>query len=173
MKKRILLLTKSTFLSISVIAILFAVLAPDGTFDQLNGIHKNAIGSTNDIQKPTLSILEESKKEILFIENLGQIRSTEGEERPDVLFHTRSDGVDMYIRESGVTYVFRNDEIDLDNPLISALSRSETLNSKSNLYRLDMTFDGMNRDLIIRKEKTVDQQFNYYTPEHPDGIFPK
>jgi PKD repeat protein len=54
---------------------------------------------------------------------------------------------------SGLSYVFRNAE--------------------SGYYRLDMEFVGMNKDITIKKELAVEQQYHYYTPEYPDGISPK
>ncbi len=54
---------------------------------------------------------------------------------------------------SGISYVFRNAE--------------------SGYYRLDMEFVGMNKNINIKKELAVEQQYNYYTPEYPDGISPR
>jgi|GEM_PF-2873992 len=44
---------------------------------------------------------------MVFIESLGQIKDTKGEKRPDILFHMRSQGVDMCMTNSGITHVFR------------------------------------------------------------------
>jgi hypothetical protein len=173
MKKRIFLLPKPAFLSVSFTVVLLAFLALEATYDWFSGSHNDLSDPMSDAQIHAQDLLQNSNKEIFFIENLGQIKDTEGEERPDILFHTRSEGVDMYIRKSGVTYVFRTDGSTVDEPLLSSLSKSETSRIGSKLYRLDMEFDGMNDDIILRKELNVEQKFNYYAPGHTEGIFPK
>ena len=110
--------------------------------------------------------MQNSEKDIVFIENLGQIRDTKGNERPDILFLTRSQGVDMFITNTGITYVFRKTECDLNDI-------ERTKDKKTICYRLDMEFVGMNKNFKIKKELVVEQQFNYYTPENPNGISSK
>ncbi|MCD4725053.1 MAG: hypothetical protein K8R63_09455, partial [Bacteroidales bacterium] len=143
------------FLSVTFAAVLFAILSLDATYDRHNGEHlfKAPSVSSLNTQERAQSILQDSEKDIVFIENLGQIKDTKGEKRPDILFLTRSKGVDMYMTNSGISYVFRNVE--------------------SGYYRLDMEFVGMNNNISIKKELAVDQQFHYYTPEYPDGISPR
>ena len=115
-------------------------------------------------QQGMQSVMQNSEKDIVFIENIGQIRDTKGKKRPDVLFLTRSQGVDMYITSKGITYVFRKTEGD---------TKDKTKDVKSSLYRLDMEFVGMNKNFNVKKELVVEQQFNYYTPEYPNGISPR
>ena len=117
-------------------------------------------------QQNMQSIMKNSEKDIVFIENLGQIRDTKGNRRPDILFLTRSQGVDMYITSSGLTYVFRRNEGDMND-------REKASDMKSSYYRLDMEFVGMNKNINVTKEPAVKQKFNYFTPEYPDGISPK
>ena len=112
------------------------------------------------------NLLQNAEKDIVFIENLGQIRDVKGKKRPDVLFLTRSQGIDMYITRSGITYVFRKIEGDIND-------RNKATDIKSNYYRLDMEFAGMNKNINIKKELVVEQQFNYYTPGYTNGISPK
>ena len=118
--------------------------------------------STGNSQQSPQSIMQNSEKEIIFIENLGQIRDSKGNKIPDVLFLTRSQSVDMYITKSGLTYVFRKTEGD-----------SKADNLKSSYYRLDMEFVGMNKNIKIKKEYAVNQKFNYFTPKYPNGISPR
>ncbi|MFC1732463.1 SBBP repeat-containing protein [candidate division KSB1 bacterium] len=144
----------TTFFSVTFAVILFAVLSLDATYDRHNGEHllKAPSVSTLNTQEYAQRFLQNSEKDIVFIENLGQITDTRGEKRPDILFLTRSEGVDMYMTNSGISYVFRHAESG---------------------YRMDMEFVGMNKDITIKKELAVDQQFHYYTPEFPDGISPR
>ena len=145
----------TAFFSVTFAVVLFAILSLDTTYDRHNGVYsfKAPSVSTLNTKEYSQSILQNSEKDIVFIENLGQIKDTKGEKRPDILFLTRSQGVDMYMTNLGITYVFRNAE--------------------SSCYRLDMEFVGMNKNINIKKELAVEQQFNYYTPEYPNGISPK
>ena len=121
------------FLSVTFAVVLFAILSLDATYDRHNGEYsfKAPSVSTLNTQEYSQSILQNSEKDIVFIENLGQIKDTRGEKRSDILFLTRSQGVDMYMTNSGISYVFRNVE--------------------SGYYRLDMEFVGMNKDINIKK----------------------
>ena len=136
------------------------------SFAQLNteNFLKAPFISAGNSQQSMQSILQNSEKDIVFIENLGQIRDSKSNKRPDVLFLTRSQGVDMYITNSGITYVFRKTEGNI---------KDKAKDIKTNLYRLDMEFVGMNKDIKVKKELAIEQQYNYYTPEYPNGISPK
>ena len=138
------------------------------SFAQLNteNLFNAPFISSKNTQQSMQSIMQNSDKDIVFIENLGQIRDTKGRKRPDVLFLTRSQGVDMYITSSGITYVFRKTEGDIN-------AKDKSTDIKKRLYRLEMEFTGMNKNIKIRKEFAVEQQYNYYTPEYPNGISPK
>ena len=142
------------FLSVTIAVVLLAVLSLDATYDRHYGEHllKSPSVSALNAQENAQSLLQNSEKDIVFIENLGQIKDTKGEKRPDILFLTRSEGVDMYMTNSGISYVFRNEE--------------------SGHCRLDMEFVGMNKNISIKKELAIEQQYHYYTPEYPDGISP-
>jgi hypothetical protein len=146
---------KPTFFSITIAIIVIAILSMFATNEQYDGEHsfKAPSVSTLNTEESSQNILQNSEKDILFIENLGQIMDTEGEERPDILFFTRSGGVDMYMTSSGISYVFRD--------------------PRSGYSRLDMEFVGINKNINIKKELAVEQQFRYYTEEYPDGLSPK
>lgn len=163
MKTRFNLRTSSTaFLSVVFFAVLFVIITLSAGFTLQLNTHEIPSVLKKDPQALSQNILQQHGKEIAFIENLGQIKDTDGEERPDVLFLTRADGVDMYLTNTGMTYVFRNYENDTEN-----LMRNKSF------YRLDMEFVGINKDIVIKKEQSLAQQFHYYTPEYPDGLSPK
>ena len=89
-----------------------------------------------------------------------RVRDSKGNKRPDVLFLTRSQGVDMYITSSGITYVFRKTESDVRESINMLKDKDKTKDVKTSLYRLDMEFVGANENIKIKKELTVEQQFN-------------
>ncbi|MCD4747018.1 MAG: SBBP repeat-containing protein [Bacteroidales bacterium] len=140
---------------------------------QLNA--KNTSGapfiSTTNSQLSMQGVMQNSKKDIVFIENLGQITDSKGNTRPDILFHTRSQGVDMYITNTGISYVFRKTEGDVGKSM--DLPNDNVEQPKTSIYRLDMELVGINKDHKIKKELAIEQQFNYFTPEHSNGISPK
>ena len=142
----------------------------DLQFNAKNTLREPFISTTNT-QQSMQSVMQNSEKDIIFIENLGQIRDSERVKRSDILFLTRSQGVDMYITSSGISYVFRKTEGDVQESI--AMRKDKVEEPKTSLYRLDMEFVGINKNINIKKELAVEQQFNYYTPEHPNGISPK
>ena len=127
--------------------------------------------SAGNSQQSMQSVMQNSEKDIVFIENLGQIIDSKGKKRPDILFLTCSQGVDMYITSTGITYVFRKTEGDVREK--ASMRKSKVEEPKTSLYRLDMEFVGMNKNINIKKELAIEQKFNYYTPEYPNGISPK
>ena len=137
-------------------------------FDTANAQHstermfKAPFLSALNMQYNSKRIIKNAERDIVFIENLGQIRDIKGNEKPDILFLTRSQGVDMYITGSGISYVFRK---------TTGYLKSDNL--KTNFYRLDMEFVGMNKNFQIKKEFVTDQRFNYYTSKYQNGISPK
>ncbi|MBL7128652.1 MAG: SBBP repeat-containing protein [Ignavibacteria bacterium] len=156
------------FFWVTYVVTLFVIFLIGTAYTQLsseNTLRAPFVSSINSQQSPQ-SIVQNSEKDIVFIENLGQIRDSKGNKRPDILFLTRSQGVDMYITSSGITYVFRKTEGDIKD-------RDNVKDVKTSLYRLDMEFIGVNKNIKVKKELAVEQQFNYYTPEYPDGISSK
>ena len=137
----------------TVVLLAFLVLIKTYNRNSPEYLFEAPLVSTSNVHESSHSLLQGSEKDIVFIENLGQIKDTKGEKRPDILFFARFEGVDMYMTKSGISYVFRN--------------------AGSGCYRLDMEFAGMNKDITIKREHSVDQKYNYYTAEYPDGISPR
>jgi len=162
-----------TFTLLFSMLIILAVFLLDTANAQLNteNLFKAPFISAGNSQQSPNSIMQNSEKDIVFIENLGQIRDSKGKKRPDILFLTRSQGVDMYITNSGITYVFRKTEGDVRES--GAIRKDNVEKPKTSYYRLDMEFVGMNKIIKIKKELAVEQQFNHYTPEYPNGVSPK
>ena len=78
----------SAFLSVTFTVVLFAILSLNATYDRHNGNHEDPSGSMMVKEELSQSMLQASEKDIVFIENLGQIKDTKGENRPDILFLT-------------------------------------------------------------------------------------
>ena len=132
---------------------------------RINGENQDTPATSADTHGHVQRVLRQSQEEIVFLENVGQIKDTKGLRNPDILFLTRSEGVDMYITRTGITYVFRNEVSNADKPLQSFNWKLADAQTNQNFYRLDMEFMGMNKDVSIKKELTVDNKYHYFTPE--------
>ena len=165
---------KTFTLLFSMLFILLAAFLLDTANAQLNTekLFQAPFISAKNTHQSMQSLIQNAEKDIVFIENLGQIRDSKGNKRPDVLFITRSQCVDMYITSSGITYVFRKTEGDV-RKFASMRKDKEVKDFRTSIYRLDMEFVGINKSINIKKELAIEQQFNYFTPEYPDGISPK
>ena len=53
---------------------------------------------------------EAQQLSVTFKENKGQIVDTRGNLRPDILFKTSQQGLDIYLRKQGISYVFKKME---------------------------------------------------------------
>jgi hypothetical protein len=113
---------------------------------------------------------------IRFTENRGQIIDTKGERRPDILYTTGSGGVQVYLRRSGISYVFTRIENapdpaermrpDLTTEERIALDSATTITC----YRMDMELVGANPSARVTSEEAGEDYTNYYLGHCPDGI---
>jgi len=108
---------------------------------------------------------------VCFTENRGQIVDTEGNRRPDILYTADVNGVRLYVRRTGISYVFsqrkeaENFPDGRENGFLSMELESEIV-----LYRMDMDFAGGNPFALVRPGKVLDGVSHYYFAHCPDGI---
>lgn len=106
---------------------------------------------------------------VRFTENRGQISSTLGDLRPDILYTASSSNVKVFFRSSGLSYVFyrisaparryeRPDQFFSDN--------SATITS----YRMDMDLVGANPRPVVAPEEQSNEFASYYSRRFPNGI---
>ncbi len=76
------------FLSVTFAVVLFAILSMDATYDRhpTADLFKAPSVSALNTQEYSQSILQNAEKDIVFIENLGQIKDTEGKTGPTYCF---------------------------------------------------------------------------------------
>lgn len=144
-----------------------------------------AILFSNDALPPTeaRALYETSAKEapIVFIPNRGQIVDSEGRLRPDLLFSTSSSGLKMYLRRTGISYVFARveEKAASQGPISEATGKpmqhsptdgKPTEDPLVSVYRVDMEFEGCNTDAEVLGEEETKQYFNYYLAHCPEGI---
>jgi hypothetical protein len=103
-----------------------------------------------------------------FRENRGQLTDVEGKPVPHVLYKGSATGVDLYVTNSGLTYVF-----------FSAKSRTgsekngdikEPVEYEYNTIDVRLKGANINSENIIQEEKQAGQN-NYFLPHCPGGLY--
>jgi len=125
------------------------------------------------------SLIKSVSRDIIFIPNKGQIIDTDGKLRPDILYKASLKGIDLYLTNKGMSFVFykyvdtpqnlaagykETDEIR--NPLKDDIDRDR----KIRMYRMDLDIVGMNTNFKTLNEEQTTEYFNYYYAHCPDGI---
>lgn len=106
-----------------------------------------------------------SKAELSFTENRGQIIDTRGEARPDILYRSESQGMHLYFRKDAISYVFVRFEGDM-----LEYSRRQEVDHTGDIgpaptihyYRTDMELVGANPNVQVIAEDTTEDILNYY-----------
>ncbi|MES2763894.1 MAG: gliding motility-associated C-terminal domain-containing protein [Bacteroidota bacterium] len=173
------LLLRSTLLNIRTlillcIPVLFFAKAPENHFNykelpekkQSNKITELSIEKKNEIHKNI------SDQPVKFIENNGQILNTDNKAVPFVLFKAEAPGMDVYITEKGVSYVFvtiEEDEEEKEKEHKRELheEKVKTRLSWINLFLKNATIKKEN----IIKEKRGSEHFNFFDSNNPKGIY--
>jgi len=122
------------------------------------------------------------KQPVQFLENRGQMMDIDGKPVPFVLFKAEAPGMNMYITEKGLTYVFIKEEKEgtpkgMDTYNFSPPSglleaRSEAREGAIEFSRIDMQLKGAS----IKKENIVKEtpsatDFSFFYGHCPDGIY--
>ncbi len=137
--------------------------------------------SPEESKKNTKSKAENwfKNRPVKFLENKGQMMDMNNVPAPYILFKAEAPGVDLYITEKGLTYVFlemKEDEKEKEkklkydgSQLVPDIGKEE--NFEVSWERLDMNLPGANikRENII-KEKSSEHFTNYYYGFCPKGI---
>lgn len=108
---------------------------------------------------------------VLFLENKGQMVDMNGKSLPSVLFKAQAIGLDMYITEKGLTYVFLKSEDDKESRKRSLEAKTDEENIKTEWERIDMTLGGASiKKENILKEDRSENFFQYFLGHCPEGI---
>ena len=107
-----------------------------------------------------------------FVENRGQFTDTGGNLVPNVLFKFQTNGVDVYLTKTGISYVYtrvHSDSIKIeDGVFASQMSLASTFTYET--YRTDVILVNANPSAEIVKELPQKHYFNYYHAHCPEGI---
>jgi len=124
-----------------------------------------------------LGILGQQTAPVLFLENKGQMIDDQGAQVPQVLFKATANGIDFYLTNRGLTYVFY--KVDGEDHAPAALtepSETDANNApepplpKIAKFRLDMELVGANLNAEVVKENATGFFANYYLAHCPQGI---
>lgn len=108
---------------------------------------------------------------VQFLENKGQMTDVNGNTIPSVLFKTQVKGMDMYLTDKGLTYIFMDSPDEKENEEDYEKKYNEK-NVEKRWSRVDMTFSGasIKKENII-KEKPSSSNYNYFYAHCPKGIY--
>ncbi|MBS1914562.1 MAG: hypothetical protein JST22_21440, partial [Bacteroidetes bacterium] len=108
-----------------------------------------------------------------FVENRGQIVDAEKHLRPDILYGLHARGVNVYLRTSGLSYVFVRSEHDSSGRMVDrgpfACTRPDT-GLRVTRYRMDMDLAGANPHARVTSDSASGDYTNYYLAHCPQGI---
>ncbi|MBI2271144.1 MAG: gliding motility-associated C-terminal domain-containing protein [Bacteroidetes bacterium] len=147
------------------------------------------IFAANGKDKPGNSALKEKAQEwmqkqpvVAFLENKGQMTNESGNPIPFVLFKAQMPGLDIYLTQTGFTYIFyKLPEDDEHKNSFFPLKREEAMaklpdekkkKPKAEWERIEMTLSGA----AIKKEniltgKSSQTDFNFFYSHCPGGIY--
>ncbi|MBI2268809.1 MAG: SBBP repeat-containing protein [Bacteroidetes bacterium] len=123
---------------------------------------------------------------LCFIPNKGQVADMNGNLCPDILYKGESRGADIYLRKSGISYVYNNmGEVQYKvHEKVEALINAGTLteadedtkqdelmrDEKIKVNRVDMDFAGANANCRFVNEDEIEGYNNYYYAHCPNGV---
>lgn len=116
--------------------------------------------------------LPSAMQALTFVTNQGQIIDQDGNARPDVLAVGDIGGIQVYLRKTGLSYVFTH----FPGPDADACSSDDDaqdfdwLNEPIDGHRLDLELVGTNSNPNIVYEFPSSHHTNYYLGHCPDGI---
>ncbi|MCA6436974.1 MAG: SBBP repeat-containing protein [Bacteroidetes bacterium] len=128
-----------------------------------------------------------AKQNVSFLENKGQMMDTEGKPVPFVLFKAEAPGMNVYITEKGLTYVFvkieeeeeeregeheykKKDGKDEHQDLMMPGKHDEKLKAEMAWINVNLKGATIKRENIIKEEQSA-EHFNYFYGHCPDGIY--
>lgn len=96
-----------------------------------------------------------------YIPNKGQVRDTEGNPRPDILYTASAPGMNIYVRRTGISFVLyeaRRDSVGREDRIHKGKLAVDTLaDTKIVGHRVDMEFvEGEVGGVVEEEEKTTD-----------------
>jgi gliding motility-associated-like protein len=108
---------------------------------------------------------------LFFIENKGQFRDIDGKVAPYILFKAQTKGLDIYVTDKGLSYVF----IQTQKREISSIKKSSTTSETDSVLYNYSRFDIDLKDAIIKKENIITEtpssiKYNFFYSHCKEGV---
>jgi uncharacterized repeat protein (TIGR01451 family) len=114
---------------------------------------------------------------ISFEENKGQMKDQNWKSRPDVLYSGSSEGMNFFIRNSGISYQLsrveswkEEEEEDMLHASLGSDDKKRQVPDQIGTYRVDAEWLNANQDFSINKGTALEGYNNYYNV--PEGVEP-
>ena len=125
--------------------------------------------------KPSYNVDKIKPQSAVFEENKGQIKVQFWNPQHDVLYYGTSEGMNYYIKNSGMSYQLSRveswkDEEDLTQLLHNANDNCKQIPDQIGTYRVDAEWIDANPSLKVLRGKELDGYNNYYNV--PEGVEP-
>ena len=151
--------------------------APDYTAAYLN---PKPVNKEPDKERAK-QLMANAKQNVNFLENKGQMMDTEGKPVPFVLFKAEAPGMNVYITEKGLTYVFVKLEEDEEEEkgerkpgkhqdLMMPGKHEENMKAEMAWINVNLKDANIKRENIIKEEQSA-EHFNYFYGHCPEGIY--
>ena len=137
-----------------------------------SAIETNAtMNPESHVEKETIN-QKLSASPVRFLENMGQMTDTDHKPVPFVLFKVSAPGMDVYLTEKGLTYVFVKIEEghEKDRSIMQTGQEKKEKKIEMSWVNLHLSGASIKRDNIIKTGESV-QDFNYFYGHCPDGIY--
>jgi gliding motility-associated-like protein len=109
--------------------------------------------------------------QIKFIENKGQLLTSEGKSATDVLFYAESNNIRYMIRKTGISYVvLKHHEISSKEETAEIPGIEKIKSQAAEGVRIDMNWVNTNPTLTSEGNLPFSHKQNYYNPQFPNGL---
>ena len=132
------------------------------------------------VDNPIFSQHEEKfidkKNELSFEENKGQMKDQHWKARPDVLYYGVSEGMNFYIKNSGMSYQlsrvesWKEEDKDMLRASLGSDDKKRQVPDQIGTYRVDAEWLNANKDFTINRGNALEGYNNYYNV--PEGVEP-
>lgn len=174
------------------------ILIVANTIPAQDNLYKRLPATNKQVQLTNYNNYEGNGSGIRFTPNKGQIADRNGNPRADVLYKTEGDGADIYLRKTGISYVYSNmAEIrnDIHEKIEEIEHSKEGFGVKTEeqweqeliqdqnikIHQVDMDFVGcqliglspitlMKGETLVKAEDELDGYTNYYYTHCPQGV---
>ena len=107
---------------------------------------------------------------VYFLENKGQMSDEKGDPLPFVLFKLNAPGLNAFVTEKGLSYVFFKSEEKFEEEENKETGRKEVFNIERAWINLNLPGANIKGENVL-KEQEVSEHFNYFYPHCPDGVY--